>query len=159
MERLIAAAEEMKQSTPSSSPGSVTPLPCNIRNENEVGLFFMSGFEYTANIPPNSVAPLSVRQVKALVSTVLKRFGRIDFLVNNGGGQFSSPAENMSSKGWTAVVDTNLTGTFHCCKEGELQQATVVCSAFTPLSDCVCAPHSVHLVDETAWRCDCQHYR
>lgn len=58
-------------------------------------------------------------KVKALVSSVLKRYGRIDFLVNNGGGQFSSPAEDMSSKGWKAVVDTNLTGTFHCCKEGE----------------------------------------
>lgn len=58
-------------------------------------------------------------QVKALVGSVLKQYGRIDFLVNNGGGQFSSPAEHMSSKGWKAVIDTNLTGTFHCCKEGE----------------------------------------
>lgn len=62
-----------------------------------------------------------VRQVKALVSSVLKQYGRIDFLVNNGGGQFSSPAEDMSSKGWKAVIDTNLTGTFHCCQEGKMQ--------------------------------------
>lgn len=58
-------------------------------------------------------------QVKDLVSSVLKEFGRIDFLVNNGGGQFSSPVEHMTYKGWKAVVDTNLNGTFHCCKEGE----------------------------------------
>lgn len=57
--------------------------------------------------------------MKSLVSSVLKQYGRIDFLVNNGGGQFSSPAEFMTSKGWKAVVDTNLTGTFHCCKEGK----------------------------------------
>ena len=57
--------------------------------------------------------------MKALVSSVLKRYGRIDYLVNNGGGQFSSPAEHVSSKGWKAVIDTNLTGTFHCCKEGK----------------------------------------
>jgi NAD(P)-dependent dehydrogenase (short-subunit alcohol dehydrogenase family) len=53
------------------------------------------------------------------VSAVLKQHGRIDYLVNNGGGQFSSPVETMSAKGWKAVIDTNLTGTFHCCKEGE----------------------------------------
>ena len=63
----------------------------------------------------------AVRQVKALVSSVLEQYGRIDFLVNNGGGQFSSPAENISSKGWKAVIDTNLTGTFHCCQAGETQ--------------------------------------
>lgn len=40
-----------------------------------------------------------------------------DCLVNNGGGQFPSPAEAISSKGWNAVVETNLTGTFLCCRE------------------------------------------
>ncbi|XP_041848042.1 peroxisomal trans-2-enoyl-CoA reductase [Melanotaenia boesemani] len=89
-ERLEAAAEEMRKKIPPSSPASVTPLLCNIRNEDEV---------------------------KALVSSVLKKYGRIDYLVNNGGGQFSSPTENISSKGWKAVIDTNLTGTFYCCKE------------------------------------------
>uniref|UniRef100_A0A3Q3WRM3 Peroxisomal trans-2-enoyl-CoA reductase n=1 Tax=Mola mola TaxID=94237 RepID=A0A3Q3WRM3_MOLML len=84
-----AEALEMRQKLPPSSPASVTPLQCNIRNENEV---------------------------KALVLSVLERYGRIDFLVNNGGGQFSSPAEHISSKGWKAVIDTNLTGTFHCCQ-------------------------------------------
>lgn len=61
-----------------------------------------------------------MRQVKDLLSSVLRQYGRIDFLVNNGGGQFSSPAENMSSKGWKAVIDTNLNGTFHCCQAGKL---------------------------------------
>ncbi|XP_028328883.1 peroxisomal trans-2-enoyl-CoA reductase [Gouania willdenowi] len=89
-EKLEAAAQEMRQKIPPSSPAIVTPLTCNIRSEDDV---------------------------KALVSSVLNKYGRIDFLVNNGGGQFTSPAENMSSKGWNAVIDTNLTGTFHCCKE------------------------------------------
>ena len=48
----------------------------------------------------------------------LKEFGKIDFLVNNGGGQFVSPVAHMKSKGWKAVVDTNLNGTFNCCQEG-----------------------------------------
>ncbi|XP_066510839.1 peroxisomal trans-2-enoyl-CoA reductase-like [Hoplias malabaricus] len=91
LERLKVAAEELSLSfQETSAPPRVTPIQCNIRNEDEV---------------------------KNLVTSTLKLYGRIDFLVNNGGGQFSSPASNMSVKGWTAVIDTNLTGTFICCRE------------------------------------------
>jgi peroxisomal trans-2-enoyl-CoA reductase len=103
--------------------------------------------------------------VTALMEFTLKTFGKINFLVNNGGGQFPSPAEAISDKGewrergrgegvmvyhhhhhhhsycyssyytyhphhpwsyydydsyftgWHAVIDTNLTGTFTCCRE------------------------------------------
>lgn len=48
----------------------------------------------------------------------ISSYGKIDFLVNNGGGQFMSPVSSMSSKGWKAVIDTNLNGTFLCCREG-----------------------------------------
>ena len=37
-------------------------------------------------------------------------------MVNNGGGQFLSPAESISTKGWNAVIETNLTGTFYMCR-------------------------------------------
>jgi citronellol/citronellal dehydrogenase len=37
---------------------------------------------------------------------------RVDMLVNNAGGQFLSPAEKITPKGWRAVLETNLTGTF-----------------------------------------------
>ena len=47
--------------------------------------------------------------------------GRIDFLVNNGGGQFMSPLADISTKGWNAVLDTNLNGTFYCLKHGTSQ--------------------------------------
>ena len=36
LERLEAAAEELKKSIPTQSPASVTAVPCNIRNEDEV---------------------------------------------------------------------------------------------------------------------------
>ena len=45
--------------------------------------------------------------------------GKIDYLVNNGGGQFLSPFSDMSTKGWQAVIDTNLHGTYYCLKHGE----------------------------------------
>lgn len=51
--------------------------------------------------------------VRALLQGIVDEFGRIDILVNNGGGQFFSPAEMISDKGWDAVVATNLTGTWN----------------------------------------------
>ena len=38
-----------------------------------------------------------------MVGQALEHFGRIDILVNNAGGQFSAPAEDITSKGWRAV--------------------------------------------------------
>ena len=60
-------------------------------------------------------------QVKALFQEVIVRHSRLDFLVNNGGGQFMSPTVAMNAKGFKAVVDTNLLGTFLCCKEAFVQ--------------------------------------
>ena len=48
-----------------------------------------------------------------LAKEIVARHGRLDILVNNGGGQFLAPAATISEKGWRAVVDTNLTGTWH----------------------------------------------
>ncbi|XP_072477618.1 peroxisomal trans-2-enoyl-CoA reductase-like [Notamacropus eugenii] len=56
-------------------------------------------------------------RVNNLVKSTLDVHGKVNFLVNNGGGQFLSPAELITSKGWNAVVETNLTGTFYLCKE------------------------------------------
>ena len=50
--------------------------------------------------------PTDVREpeeVAALVDRALERFARIDVLVNNAGGQFLAPAEEISLKGWRAV--------------------------------------------------------
>lgn len=56
-----------------------------------------------------------IRQEQAVEETVrdvLALHGRIDGLVNNAGGQFPSPLQHISLKGWEAVVKTNLTGGF-----------------------------------------------
>jgi len=55
--------------------------------------------------------------VAKTVSNVLADLGRIDCLVNNAGGQFASPLEKISAKGWETVVRTNLTGGFLVARE------------------------------------------
>ena len=55
--------------------------------------------------------------VTKTVSNVLADLGRIDCLVNNAGGQFASPLEKISAKGWETVVRTNLTGGFLVARE------------------------------------------
>ncbi|MEI6803574.1 MAG: SDR family oxidoreductase [Burkholderiales bacterium] len=59
--------------------------------------------------------------VKAVVASVVARLGRIDGLVNNAGGQFMTPLEAISAKGWEAVINTNLTGGFLMARECFLQ--------------------------------------
>ena len=55
--------------------------------------------------------------VKAAVAEIVARRGRIHGLVNNAGGQFPSPAESISKKGFDAVVSNNLTGGFLVMRE------------------------------------------
>ena len=50
--------------------------------------------------------------VDAFMDGVLERHGRIDLLVNNAGGQFLSPAEAITPKGFRTVIDLNVQGTW-----------------------------------------------
>lgn len=59
--------------------------------------------------------PLTIRdpaQVQDFVDAVEGKFGGFDILVNNAGGQFPQPALDYTPKGWNAVIDTNLNGTW-----------------------------------------------
>src|SRR3984893_6641611 len=51
--------------------------------------------------------------VKALFDSVWKTHGRVDGLINSAGGQFPHPAIEFSVKGWNAVINTNLNGTWY----------------------------------------------
>lgn len=59
--------------------------------------------------------------VQDVVQAIVLAHGRIDGLVNNAGGQYISPAQNISAKGWEAVIATNLTGGFLLARECYLQ--------------------------------------
>jgi citronellol/citronellal dehydrogenase len=56
-------------------------------------------------------------QVRALVTTVLERHGRLHGLVNAAGGQFPAPLERLSLNGWNAVLNNNLTSYFLVARE------------------------------------------
>ncbi|CAB4066611.1 PECR [Lepeophtheirus salmonis] len=71
-------------------PGKIQTYVCNIRMESDA---------------------------KNVIDKVASEFGTLDFLVNNGGGQFPSLAADMSLKGWNAVIETNLNGTYLMSRE------------------------------------------
>jgi citronellol/citronellal dehydrogenase len=67
-----------------------------------------------------SIHTCDIREEPAVsdaVSAILTTHGRIDGLVNNAGGQFPSPLELISAKGWDAVVRNNLSGGFLFSRE------------------------------------------
>ena len=72
-----------------------------------------------AEVGDDAVAiPCDVRDpdaVRTLFVEIEARLGRLDLLFNNAGtGAPPVPIEDLSFAQWTAVVETNLTGTFLC---------------------------------------------
>ena len=60
--------------------------------------------------------PTNIRDsdsVAALVTQGIEEMGKIDFLINNAGGQFPANPFDISDNGWRAVVDLNLNGTWN----------------------------------------------
>lgn len=53
-----------------------------------------------------------IENIEALANHIKSSHGKLDILINNAGGQFPAPAELISSKGWSAVINNNLNGTF-----------------------------------------------
>ena len=66
-------------------------------------------------LPDVLAAPCDIRepdQIAKFVDWVGEQIGPATVLVNNAGGQFPTPPEMLSPKGWEAVVRNNLNGTF-----------------------------------------------
>ena len=56
-------------------------------------------------------------QVAELMALVWEEHGGLDVLVNNAGGQFAQDSLDYSVKGWRAVIDTNLNGTWYMMQQ------------------------------------------
>ena len=77
--------EPLAQTAARADHGRVQAHPCDIREED---------------------------QVDALVDAVLAEHGQIDLLVNNAGGQYMTPAEDITPKGFRTVLRLNVEGTW-----------------------------------------------
>ncbi len=67
--------------------GEVLPVPCDVRNPDAV---------------------------EGMLDTITEHYGRIDVLVNNAAGNFTSPTERLSHRAVDAVLGIVLHGTFYC---------------------------------------------
>ncbi|MEV6229694.1 glucose 1-dehydrogenase [Saccharopolyspora shandongensis] len=85
---------------------NVEALQANVERVEELG---QKAVLVTGNIREPETA-------EALVGTALDRFGRIDVLINNAGGNFASRLEDLSVNAWNATIGTNLSGAFHCSR-------------------------------------------
>jgi NAD(P)-dependent dehydrogenase (short-subunit alcohol dehydrogenase family) len=56
-------------------------------------------------------------QVQALFERAVSVFGGVDILVNNAGIGIFGRVEEMTVEDFRAVIETNLFGVFHCCRE------------------------------------------
>lgn len=54
------------------------------------------------------------KDVEFLVNEAIRKFGRIDVLINNAGIVESCSWENISEKDWHRTIDINLKGVFEC---------------------------------------------
>ena len=51
--------------------------------------------------------------IQQLADYIKEKYGKLDILINNAGGQFPSLAKDLSFNGWTSVINNNLNGTFY----------------------------------------------
>ncbi len=55
-------------------------------------------------------------QVETMIAEIIRRFGRLDIVVNNAGIVRDRTLKKLSAQDWQAVIDTNLTGVYNVCK-------------------------------------------
>jgi citronellol/citronellal dehydrogenase len=77
--------EPLQETAARAEGGTIDPVECDIREEEQVDSF---------------------------VDGVLGRHGKVDVLVNNAGGQYMTPAEDINPKGFRTVIRLNVEGTW-----------------------------------------------
>lgn len=55
-------------------------------------------------------------EIRDMVATAQKKFGRVDILVNNAGIQFVAPVEQFPDDRWDSIIAINLSSAFHTTK-------------------------------------------
>ena len=99
-------------------------------------------------------------RVTEVCKGLVEEHGRIDILVNNGGGQFLAPAEAITPNGFDAVVGTNLTGTWNVTRGvadawmlrngGRIVNITMLWErGFPGMAHSVAARNGVHAMSKT----------
>jgi citronellol/citronellal dehydrogenase len=84
---------------------------CSRKNDRlEEAMLRLSQFGTVKAMPVDIREP---EQIEHLADLIQANSGKLDFLVNNAGGQFPSAAADISPKGWQAVINTNLNGTWY----------------------------------------------
>ena len=109
-ERLSAAVERIIKSSECSRE-RVSFLKCNIRSEVEV---WVPSLQVHILASASTYLYRHYAQVQDMMKECVRRYGAINFLVNNGGGQFASHAEDIKLKGisWSEILQLN-TGDFY----------------------------------------------
>jgi citronellol/citronellal dehydrogenase len=77
--------EPLDETVARADGGRIEAIECDIREEDQVG---------------------------RLVDGVVERYGQVDVLLNNAGGQYLTPAEDITPKGFRTVVRLNVEGTW-----------------------------------------------
>ncbi len=99
--------------------------------EDAVELFRVLGVE-----AESFQADLShVNEAEALASEVLKRFGRLDILVNNASVFFPSPLGEVTDHQWDTLINTNLKGPFFLAQKVGLAMKAAVGGTIINIGD------------------------
>ncbi len=87
--RKIERCEEVAQKMSGQLKAEVFPVQCDVAREEDVDNLFRS---------------------------VMKKFGRVDILVNNSGATWGAPSLEFPMDGWRKVMETNVTGLWMMCQ-------------------------------------------
>lgn len=85
--RNIEKLKETKSALEEKTGGTVLAVQCDVRNYTEV---------------------------ETVLEATLKKFGKVDGLVNNAAGNFISPTERLSSNAFDTIIDIVLKGSKNC---------------------------------------------
>jgi 3-oxoacyl-[acyl-carrier protein] reductase len=83
-----------------------------VEAENTVGMIRSAG----GNAEMHIADVTQPHEVKALVEATVRRFGRLDFLVNNAAVRFETPFEKIGFDEWRQVLAIVLDGAFLCAQ-------------------------------------------